>query len=122
MRLARLELLRSCPTACVAHRRGLEHGAKALCISRLTTPSDIVSGAAPGRLPVPNPVPEQLDRPSRQGKRKRGAPHLTPAVCRRTLTGEGDVSKISPEDRERILAEVRRNIECADAAAHIAHE
>ena len=32
------------------------------------------------------------------------------------------MSKISPEDRERILAEVRRNIECADAAAHIAHE
>lgn len=32
------------------------------------------------------------------------------------------MSKVSPEDRERILAEVRRNIECADAAANIAHE
>ena len=32
------------------------------------------------------------------------------------------MSEFSPEDRERILAEVRRNIECADAAANIAHE
>ena len=30
--------------------------------------------------------------------------------------------KDSPEDRERILAEVRRNIECADVAANIAIE
>jgi hypothetical protein len=32
------------------------------------------------------------------------------------------MSKVSPEDRERILAEVRRNIESADAAANISIE
>lgn len=32
------------------------------------------------------------------------------------------MSEFSPEDRERILAEVRRNIESADAAANIALE
>ena len=32
------------------------------------------------------------------------------------------MSEFSPEDRERILAEVRRNIACADAAANIALE
>jgi uncharacterized membrane protein YccC len=32
------------------------------------------------------------------------------------------MSEFSPEDRERILAEVRRNIECADAAANTALE
>ena len=32
------------------------------------------------------------------------------------------MSEFSAEDRERILAEVRRNIECADAAANVAHE
>jgi methyl-accepting chemotaxis protein len=32
------------------------------------------------------------------------------------------MSELSPEDRKRILAEVRRNIECADAAANVAHE
>ena len=32
------------------------------------------------------------------------------------------MAEFSPEDRERILAEVRRNIACADAAANVAHE
>ncbi len=32
------------------------------------------------------------------------------------------MSEFSPEDRERILAEVRHNIACADAAANVALE